>query len=90
MLCTKSPTLFHCHFIIWIDSQKFWIMFYGTIVDIDECETGDNLCDENAFCYNTRGSYKCDCKPGFEGNGYACRGKIFDCQCSLFSSCDQF
>ena len=27
-------------------------------------------CDPNAKCINTLGSYKCDCKPCYQGDGY--------------------
>lgn len=32
--------------------------------DIDECQNGP-LCQRNAECINTAGSYRCDCKPGY-------------------------
>ncbi|KAK6167247.1 hypothetical protein SNE40_021325 [Patella caerulea] len=40
--------------------------------DIDECETGKNLCQHN--CTNTRGSYTCDCPPGYRTtkDGFGC------------------
>ncbi|KAL3865813.1 hypothetical protein ACJMK2_043163, partial [Sinanodonta woodiana] len=41
--------------------------------DIDECESQEARCDENAACINTQGSYKCDCKPGYSGDGFTCR-----------------
>jgi hypothetical protein len=31
--------------------------------------------DKNADCINTVGSYLCDCKPGYLGNGISCSGK---------------
>lgn len=37
-------------------------------LDIDEC-SDPNMCDKNADCLNTEGSYKCTCKQGFAGNG---------------------
>ena len=43
--------------------------------DIDECQASD-LCDENADCINTNGSYTCTCKLGFTGNGFSCRGRL--------------
>ena len=43
-------------------------------VDIDECADGQNRCDEQAVCINTIGSFKCDCKPGYNGDGFTCRG----------------
>ena len=40
--------------------------------DIDECNTPSFVsdCDANAVCINTRGSYKCQCKTGYEANSY--------------------
>ena len=42
----------------------------GICVDIDECSAG--ICDENAKCFNTDGSFKCSCKQGFFGDGLSC------------------
>ena len=39
----------------------------GTCTDIDECS--DSVCDTNAECSNSEGSYQCDCKHGFYGDG---------------------
>ena len=43
--------------------------------DIDECSSA-NECHQNATCNNTKGSYNCTCKDGFEGDGKNCTGKI--------------
>ncbi|XP_078675153.1 uncharacterized protein LOC144913015 isoform X3 [Branchiostoma floridae x Branchiostoma belcheri] len=40
--------------------------------DVDECELGLDDCDPDAVCVNTHGSYKCECKPGFTGDGKTC------------------
>ena len=42
--------------------------------DINECRTGTHLCDANAICDNSMGSYNCYCKE--DGNWY---GDGFDC-----------
>uniref|UniRef100_A0A8C4T440 Fibrillin 2b n=1 Tax=Erpetoichthys calabaricus TaxID=27687 RepID=A0A8C4T440_ERPCA len=34
--------------------------------DIDECNSGDILCQRNANCINIPGSYRCECSPGFK------------------------
>ena len=52
------------------------------IADIDECSEGSHTCDENANCTNTNGSFKCDCKVGFSGNGKTCEGTYI---CTMFS-----
>ena len=41
--------------------------------DIDECETGNDNCHENAQCTNTEGSFTCSCNPGYAGDGTECR-----------------
>ncbi|XP_073241348.1 uncharacterized protein [Porites lutea] len=40
--------------------------------DINECKEGTHNCSSNAVCNNTKGSYNCTCKPGYEGNGNNC------------------
>ncbi|KAI8501455.1 hypothetical protein Bbelb_207260 [Branchiostoma belcheri] len=40
--------------------------------DINECELGLATCDPDAICVNTHGSYKCECQPGFTGDGKVC------------------
>ena len=42
--------------------------------DIDECSADSSPCDENANCTNSDGSYTCNCKQGFSGNGTVCEG----------------
>ena len=34
----------------------------------------DDCHDENAICINIMGSYTCQCKEGFSGNGRRCEG----------------
>ena len=42
--------------------------------DIDECLVS-NECDSNANCENTNGSFICQCKIGFTGDGASCSGE---------------
>ncbi|KAK6744764.1 hypothetical protein RB195_011467 [Necator americanus] len=45
----------------------------GECVDINECtEPTLNMCDRNAVCNNLMGTYACQCKKGFRGDGYMC------------------
>lgn len=39
------------------------------MTDFNECESGTPLCDENAFCINTDGSFYCNCHTGYSGSG---------------------
>jgi len=41
-------------------------------VDIDECENEADNCHVNANCTNTIGSFTCQCKEGYMGNGITC------------------
>ena len=43
--------------------------------DIDECVLGTYMCDVNAYCENTIGSYDCVCVDGFVENGTFCMSK---------------
>ena len=38
-------------------------------LDINECESGSPVCDENAVCNNTDGSFECSCVEGYSGSG---------------------
>ena len=44
------------------------------ILDIDECSKDPSVCDKNADCINSDGSYSCSCKQGFTGDGKTCQG----------------
>ncbi|XP_078621235.1 uncharacterized protein LOC144887710 [Branchiostoma floridae x Branchiostoma japonicum] len=41
--------------------------------DIDECIANDNICDHQATCTNTVGSFTCTCNTGYTGDGETCR-----------------
>ncbi|CAH3171492.1 unnamed protein product [Porites lobata] len=45
--------------------------------DIDECSVSPSVCDINANCSNTRGSYYCTCKAGYTGDGKTCQESVF-------------
>ena len=47
------------------------------LTDVNECETGEALCDPNADCTDILTSYSCQCRQGFEGNGFNCTGMNF-------------
>lgn len=46
-----------------------------SFADVDECAQGLDDCHTNAMCQNTPSSYKCSCKPGYQGEGTQCEGK---------------
>ena len=48
------------------------IILYQMATDIDECEMGTDICDENANCTDTIGSFSCTCNSGYSGDGVNC------------------
>ena len=40
--------------------------------DVDECKMGLHRCQDDAFCLNTLGSYRCECINGYFGDGKNC------------------
>lgn len=59
-----------------------------TCADINECQTGAAMCDPNATCVNTTGSFDCLCNAGFMGDGQSCTPIPSACDmCSPQASC---
>ncbi|CAH1256822.1 MEGF10 [Branchiostoma lanceolatum] len=40
--------------------------------DIDECNSNNHVCNTNAKCTNTAGSFSCSCNAGYQGDGVSC------------------
>jgi len=49
-----------------------WSDEYPMCLDVDECATMIDNCDENAVCSNTDGSFICTCNEGYQGDGTSC------------------
>ncbi|XP_004369690.1 signal peptide, CUB and EGF-like domain-containing protein 2 isoform X3 [Trichechus manatus latirostris] len=58
----------------------------GPPEDVDECAQGLDDCHANALCQNTPTSYKCICKPGYQGEGRQCED-IDECENELSGGC---
>lgn len=71
---------------------------YAQCPDVDECDLGLHDCHLNAVCTNTHGSFSCQCKRGFNGdgkenctktcyekcvNGYCSEAPDYKCECNL-------
>ncbi len=52
-------------------------------IDLNECTLGTHNCHPTlANCTNTPGSFRCQCKAGFNGDGVNCTGKcIINLKC---------
>ena len=70
ILHTKHILMCHCMITIII----LMMFFYDIIIDVDECTTGIDKCDQN--CQNNVGSYVCSCNLGFmlNNDGFRCDG----------------
>lgn len=51
----------------WFSSSP---LFFIPPEDIDECQPG--RCHQDAVCYNTQGSFTCQCRSGYYGDGFYC------------------
>ena len=45
-------------------------------IDLNEC-SNKFVCAKHAKCTNLPGSYKCECNPGYSGDGKYCNGTMF-------------
>ncbi|XP_015121638.1 multiple epidermal growth factor-like domains protein 8 [Diachasma alloeum] len=78
------------------EEQVGWA--YAQCPDVDECDLGLHDCHKDAQCTNTHGSYSCQCKRGFHGdgkenctktcyekcvNGYCSEAPDYKCECNL-------
>ena len=41
----------------------------NVLIDIDECTTAVQKCHGVANCYNNEGSFTCECREGYTGDG---------------------
>ena len=72
----KRGTSFKFSTVLFIIIQSFFLISNISICpDIDECSAFSSICDINAICRNSEGSYLCSCKEGFAGDDKACKGK---------------
>ena len=67
------------HFVMVLFYQlfKYTFKYLGDFAaDVDECQSSDTVCDINANCSNTYGSYFCTCRSGYTGDGLQCNGNL--------------
>ena len=58
-------------------SDVIFICKYS-VIDIDECLSGDHDCNSNNYCVNELKGYRCVCNHGYDGNGNNCSKFIFN------------
>ncbi|CAH3030526.1 unnamed protein product, partial [Porites evermanni] len=76
----------------WFDSIRPWktILAHCDMntqgdKNVNECSAADQLCDTNANCTNTQGSFYCSCSTGFTEDGEHCQAfkATFTCDDSM-------
>ena len=75
--CRKKSFTQIC--ITYLNLEKthiYYVVCLMLFVDDVECLKTPPVCDTNANCKNTLGSYLCSCKEGFKGDDKTCQGKI--------------
>lgn len=66
----------HCHSLTLIVSEismaalAIYELICPFVTDTDECETGVHRCGEGQICHNLPGTYRCDCRPGYQYDTY--------------------
>ena len=60
---------------MWFFLNHILVKYY-LVLDVDECNTKEQSCDENANWENIPGSYKCMRREGFYGDGIICTGDM--------------
>ena len=72
-LTTKFSTL------IWVDFSFrifYLINSYSSLLDVDECFQGTHDCNlGKEYCLNEVGSFKCECKDGYDNPNGQCEGE---------------
>ena len=86
-ICTNTPGSFTCACsqgytgdgLTCLGDNSFWYMVNTKLIavsnsDINECVSSSEICDSNAVCTNTAGSFTCACNQGYTGDGISCLG----------------
>ncbi|XP_062520176.1 mucin-19-like isoform X2 [Corticium candelabrum] len=58
-------------------TNSLWSRTQPVCKDIDECSTGDHICNVRARCNNTIGGYSCHCNDGYLGDGLTCDRRVY-------------
>ncbi len=94
--CERCAEVAQCNEIVDGNGQTIYQClcpdgYYGdgnTCIDRNECSDGSAMCDVNATCTNTPGSFDCLCNPGFMGDGTTCTPMQSTCDmCDVNATC---
>ena len=74
----------------WVGPKAIILSFCAWVsvnLDINECTEGLHDChlQANTECFNTYGSYVCNCQIGYQLNGHICRGKFKSSNLTILS-----
>ena len=84
---TQNPTCFYPLYLTGSNIPGGYISCSFLHIDLNECTLGTHNCHPTlANCTNTPGSFRCQCKAGFNGDGVNCTGK---CMINLKCEHDQ-
>ena len=63
--------------------------YISIISDINECLNGKGNCTLPLQCFNTDGSYLCQCAPGYvyDADNMTCNGELLFILCNVIISC---
>jgi len=64
-----------CFHFLNVTNEHYLLIFHS--LDIDECSEMTDMCHPvYGICNNSIGSYDCECKAGFSGDGLNCTGVL--------------
>ena len=52
--------------------KTFLSLMFSGISDTNECEDKVHNCSDTANCVDVIGTYRCECLPGYHGDGHNC------------------
>ena len=80
-LCWKLPTCddFSWYFVMILLHMLIislqWCFPLFSILDLNECDSNTHNCSAQATCSNKPGTFSCECKNGWSGDGTNCTSK---------------
>ena len=67
--------------------EFYRIIYNNFCADINECQLKPHPCHKSAICFNTDGSFYCECQEGFIGDGLInCTGTSMNLNCILINN----